>query len=79
MKKTGEDSGDNLNDEVYLTGSKNVTRTTIFLTDTLNANLEALALTTGEPKGVIVRKAVSDFIRKNGLQPHKNPKVKVSY
>ena len=80
MKKTGPDAGDsNLNGEVYLNGTKNVTRTTIFLTETLNDNLEALALTTGEPKGVIVRKAVSEYLKKQGMQPHKKPKVSVSY
>jgi hypothetical protein len=80
MKKTGSDAGDSyLNGEVYLNGTKNVTRTTIFLTETLNDNLEALALTTGEPKGVLVRKAVSEYLKKQGMQPHKKPKVSVSY
>lgn len=80
MKKQNSDADDeHLNGEVYLNGTKNVTRTTIFLTDTLNDNLEALALTTGETKGVIVRKAVSEFLKKQGMQPHKKPKVSVSY
>jgi hypothetical protein len=80
MKKNGSSTDDvYLNGEVYLNGTKNVTRTTIFLTETLNDNLEALALTTGEPKGVLVRKAVSEYLKKQGMQPHKKPKVSVSY
>lgn len=80
MRKNSSDAEDvYLNGEVYLNGSKNVTRTTIFLTEALNDNLDALALTTGEPKGVIVRKAVSEYLKKQGMQPHKKPKVSVSY
>ena len=80
MKKKAVASDDlDLNSEVYLNGTKNVTRTTIFLTDALNDNLEALALTVGEPKGVLVRKAVSEFLKRQGMQPHRKPKVSVSY
>lgn len=81
MKKKAAPGVDDvyLNGEVYLNGTKNVTRTTIFLTDALNDNLEALALTVGEPKGVLVRKAVSEFLKRQGMQPHRKPKVSVSY
>jgi hypothetical protein len=65
--------------DVYSDGTKNLTRTTIFLTETLNENLDALALKTGEPKGALVRQAVSDFLKTHGLQPDKRPKVTVSY
>jgi hypothetical protein len=77
MKKKSADADHN--GEVYLNGTKNLMRTTIFLTETLNENLDALALKTGEPKGLLVRKAVSDFLKTHGLQPDKRPKVTVSY
>lgn len=62
-----------------LNGATKITRTTIFLTDVLNENLDALALTTGEPKGEIVRKALTEYIRNKGLEPDKKPKIRVSY
>jgi hypothetical protein len=79
VKKNSSAEDVDPNSEVYLNGTKNVTRTTIFLTDALNDNLEALSLTVGEPKGVLVRKAVSEFLTRQGMQPHKKPKVSVSY
>ena len=60
-------------------GVPRITRTTVFLTDVLNENLDALALTTGEAKGEIVRKALSEYMEKKGMQPDKRPKIKVSY
>lgn len=76
MKRNNQDR-----DGVYLKGNaaQNIARTTIFLTETLNENLEALALTSGESKGVLVRKAVTDYLKRQGMQPHKKPKVSVSY
>jgi hypothetical protein len=66
-------------DNGYETGGK-VARTTIFLTEVLNDNLDALALTTGVPKGEHVRRAITDYIGKQeGFNPHKKPKVRVSY
>jgi hypothetical protein len=55
------------------------TRTTIFMTDVLNRNLDAFALTTGEAKGEIVRKAVSEYLEKRGFTPNKTPKITISY
>jgi Ribbon-helix-helix domain len=55
------------------------TRTTIFMTDVLNHNLDAFALTTGEAKGEIVRKAVSEYLEKHGFTPNKRPKITISY
>jgi hypothetical protein len=63
----------------YDTSGK-IARTTVFLTEVLNDNLDALALTTGVPKGEHVRRAISDYIGKQeGFNPHRKPKVTVSY
>lgn len=60
--------------------SNDARRTTIFLTEALNENLDALALITGRPKGEIVRQAVSEYIRQHkGFDPSKKPKITVSY
>ena len=56
-----------------------LSRTTIFLTSTLIQNLDALALKTGEAKGVILRKALAEYLKKEGLQPYAKPTVTVAY
>jgi hypothetical protein len=56
-----------------------LTRTTVFLTDILTENLDALSLQTGESKAVLVRQALADFLESRGLQPHRRPKVTVTY
>jgi hypothetical protein len=56
-----------------------ITRTTVFLTDALDLNLEALALTTGMSKGEHVRRAVTQYLEGVGLEPNKKPKIMVSY
>lgn len=69
----------NLDGEIYLNGSKAVKRTTVYLTEILDDNLEALSLTSGDAKGVIIRRALSEHLLTQGMQPHKKPKVSVSY
>jgi hypothetical protein len=69
----------NLDGEPLSKGSEKVKRTTIFLTEVLDENLEALSLTSGEAKGEIIRRALSEYLRNQGMQPHKKPKVSVSY
>jgi 5S rRNA maturation endonuclease (ribonuclease M5) len=69
----------NLESEIYLNGSKSVKRTTVYLTEILDENLEALSLTSGDAKGVIIRRALSEHLKNQGMQPHKKPKVSVSY
>lgn len=69
----------NFESEIYLNGTKSVKRTTVYLTEILDENLEALSLTSGEAKGVIIRRALSEHIKNQGMQPHKKPKVSVSY
>lgn len=66
-------------DDVALGGVNKWARTTIFLTDALNANLECYALQSGESKGVIVRKALAAYLRDKGLTPGQKPRVTVSY
>ncbi len=61
------------------TAAPRVARTTVFLTDLLNENLDALALSTGLAKGELVRRALTQYITQEGLNPHKKPKIKVSY
>ena len=61
-------------------GSANgMKRTTIFLTEVLDENLEVLALKFGDPKGVIIRRALSEFLENNGMQPHLKPIVSITY
>ena len=69
----------NLDGEPSDKGSEKVKRTTIFLTEVLDENLEALSLTSGEAKGEIIRRALSEYLRNQGMQPHKKTKVSVSY
>jgi hypothetical protein len=56
-----------------------VTRTTVFLTDVLNYNLDLLALKTNLPKGEHVRRAIAEYLERQGLNPHKKPKVTITY
>ena len=60
-------------------GNAKLSRTTVFLTSTLIQNLDALALQTGEAKGVILRKALAEYLKKQGLQPYSRPRVSVAY
>jgi len=68
------------NDFHSLEPGAKIARTTVFLTETLNENLDALALVSGRPKGEIVREALSEFIGKQkGFDPKRKPKIVVSY
>jgi hypothetical protein len=70
---------DNLESEIQVNGSKNLKRTTIFLPEILDENLEAYSLTSGDAKSVIIRRALLEHLKSQGMQPHKKPKVSVSY
>jgi Ribbon-helix-helix protein, copG family len=71
--------GDRADSLIYVEGAKGLKRTTVFLTEILDDNLEALALTSGESKGVIIRRALSEHLTKQGMKPHLKPHVSISY
>lgn len=60
-------------------GAADLTRTTVFLSKAVDQNLEALSLTLGQSKGLLVRQALAEFLEKRGLKPHQMPKVRISY
>lgn len=54
-------------------GGEPLKRTTIFLPDAMNANLDYLASQTGESKATIVRQALAQFLVSQDLQPYSRP------
>ncbi|MGH9828185.1 MAG: hypothetical protein ACREDR_33595 [Blastocatellia bacterium] len=54
-------------------------RTTLVLPLTLDQNLEGYALTVGVPKGELIKRVLTEYLKEKGLQPHKRPKVAISY
>ncbi len=55
-------------------------RTTIFLTDVLNMNLDALSLTANKAKGFIVRVAISIYmVRQTEMHPFRRGTINISY
>jgi Ribbon-helix-helix protein, copG family len=63
-----------------LNGSASLTRTTIFLPDEMDQNLDCLALMTGESKATIVRLALAKYMKETyGYDPYKKPKITVSH
>ena len=54
-------------------------RTTILLPQSLNSNLEVLALQKGRLKGELIREALADYLRHQGLAPERMPSIRVSY
>ncbi len=58
-------------------GPARVLRTTIFLTDVLDHNLDLLALETGRPKGDLIRDGVSRILRDHQYQTDQKAVFKV--
>jgi len=54
-------------------------RTTIFLPDVMDENLNCLALQTGESRATIVRLALAQYMVSKGYDPYKKPKITVSH
>ena len=55
-------------------------RTTIVLPVALDDNLEIYAIQSGLKKNDVIKRALTDFLTQQGLQPHRRPKdIKVSY
>jgi hypothetical protein len=54
-------------------------RTTVFLPKVMSANLDCLALTTGEAKAVLIRQGIAAVLREHGLNPYQRPQITVSY
>jgi hypothetical protein len=50
-------------------------RTTVILPIPLNVNLELFALKTGEPKGEVIRKALTEYLGRNGFEPTRLPEI----
>ncbi len=60
--------------------STQTTRTTLVLPVTLDQNLELFAVKTGVPKGEIIKRVLSEFLIRQGLQPDKRPKsINIAY
>jgi predicted DNA-binding protein len=51
-------------------GRARVLRTTIFLTDVLDHNLDLLALETGRPKGDLIRDGISKILVEYNYRPN---------
>lgn len=61
-------------------GNGAVTRTTVVLPLSLDANLELYALKVGKTKGEVIKEVLSTHLKKAGFQPDKTPKsIEVSY
>lgn len=56
-------------------GNATAARTTVLLPIPLNVNLELFSLKTGESKGEIIRKALSEYLEKNGFDPTRLPEI----
>ncbi len=55
-------------------------RTTVFLPDALEANLDIAAFQTGRPKADIIRDALAEYLReKLEMEPYIRPKITISY
>ena len=63
MKK---EKAEDLEQQFKASGAGRPTRTTIFLSESLNFFLDCYALESGKPKGEIVRTALSEFLAKQG-------------
>lgn len=59
--------------------SQRQARTTVILTESLNLNLDFLALRSRRAKGEIIREALADYVKKQGLVPESVPSIEVSY
>lgn len=60
-------------------GNGTLNRTTIFLPDVLDENLDCLSLQTGESRATIVRLALAQYMLQQGYDPYKKPKITVSH
>jgi hypothetical protein len=54
-------------------------RTAIFLTDAMDQNLSAMALQTGESRSTLIRLALAKYMKANGYNPSKRPRVTVRH
>lgn len=54
-------------------------RTTIFLTEAMDLNLSALALKTGESRSTLIRLALAKYMKENGYDPNKRPRITVRH
>ena len=54
-------------------------RTTVILTETLNFNLDLLALRSRRAKGELIREALAEYVKKQGLVPESVPSIEISY
>lgn len=60
-------------------GASNLNRTTIFLPEVLDENLDCLSMQTGESRATIVRLALAQYMLNQGYDPYKKPKITVSH
>jgi predicted transcriptional regulator len=54
-------------------------RTTIFLSTALKRNLDLLSIMRKEPKAEIIRRALSEYLKKEGLEPDQDPQIQICY
>jgi predicted DNA-binding protein len=60
-------------------GERIVARTTIFLTDVLDHNLDLLCLESGRPKGDLIREGIERVLVEHGYDPKVKATLKVEH
>lgn len=62
-----------------LTKSAEAMRTSVVLPHVLEQNLSLWATKNGLRKGEVIRLALHEYLKSKGLQPDKEPKIKLTY
>jgi len=79
-KQTGAATNGRLMAAEMIGVTASTTRTTLVLPVTLDQNLEIFAVRSGLSKGEVIKRVLTAFLTKEGLQPDKRPKsISVAY
>jgi hypothetical protein len=78
-RSTGQRESTRLDTRNTTNGGAKVARTTAVVPEPLNQNWEAYAVTRGIPKNDVLVTALSTFLESEGMNPHKKPKLQISY
>jgi hypothetical protein len=60
---------------VKVAKSPNLVRTTVVIPDALDQNLAAWCLVSGQTKSEALKRALTEFLLKEGLQPDQKPQI----
>jgi hypothetical protein len=80
MRNSKREKGTNIEAEPEASRSKVRPRTTVFLPEPLEFNLDLLALQTGRPKADIIRTALASYLRNEcNMDPTQKPQIELKY